>query len=57
MPNELRYQAKRHVISEKLANEKIKNKKFCIFSPIFFFCWKNKIEKKNQQKYAYGEKK
>jgi len=35
MYNELRYQVKRHAISEKLSKEKIKN--FHIFSPIYLF--------------------
>jgi hypothetical protein len=44
MHNELRYQAKTHVISEKLSKEKIK---FCIFSPIYLFFY---VEKKIRQK-------
>jgi len=39
MHNELKYQAKRHAISEKLSKEKKKN--LCIFSPNFFFICKN----------------
>jgi len=35
MHNELRYQAKKHAIFEKLSKEK-KKKKFGIFYPIFF---------------------
>jgi hypothetical protein len=34
MHNELRYQAKIHVMSEKLSQKK--KKKICIFSPQFF---------------------
>jgi hypothetical protein len=45
MHNELRYQAKKHAIFEKLSKEK-KKKKFGIFYPIFFF----NVEKKNRQK-------
>jgi hypothetical protein len=45
MHNELRYQAKIHMISEKLSKEKQKTK-FCIFSPIIiiiiFMLKKNK---------------
>jgi hypothetical protein len=46
MLNELRYQEKKNIISEKLSKEKVEKKtnkqtkkktKFCIFSPIFFF--------------------
>jgi hypothetical protein len=56
MHNELRYQAKRHAISEKLSKEKIK---IMHLLPQFFSFFnveiKNKTEK--QQKHAYGEKK
>jgi hypothetical protein len=58
MHNELRYQAKIHVISEKLSTErKIKNKKFCIFSPIFFFFNVEKNKTNKTTKTCYEEKK
>jgi len=50
MHNELRYQAKKHAISEKLSKENIK---FLHLMPqllFFFFMLKNKTEK--QQKHA-----
>jgi hypothetical protein len=46
MHNELRYQAKRHVISEKLLKEKIK---ILHFLPHFFFHFFFMFEKKNRK--------
>jgi len=55
MHNELRYQAKTHIISKKLSKEK---NKFCISSPNFCFFFlvveNNKTEKKQGRAYGKG---
>jgi hypothetical protein len=53
MHNELRYQAKTHAISEKLSKER--NKVPHLPPNFFFFLLKNEIEKKQQQRHAYGK--
>jgi hypothetical protein len=45
MQNELRYQAKMHIISEKLSKEKLK---FYILSPFFFLMLKIIKQKNNK---------
>jgi hypothetical protein len=54
MHNELRYQAKRHAISEKLSKERII---ILHLLPQFFFSMLKKNKTEKQQKHAYGEKK
>jgi hypothetical protein len=55
MHNELRYQAKRHAISEKLSKKKNSASSPPIFHFFNFFVEKNKTQK--QQKHIYGDKK